>query len=80
MVCPKCGCIDTLGTPDSVTNVDRNEKYRKRKCTICNHIVYTVETVVEKTEEFSHNWNNYHRSTIRKRRIKNETSDLVSDS
>lgn len=51
MNCPECkkGKLRCLGT---VTNFKENEIYRKRGCTRCNYLTYTVEYDVVVNESF----------------------------
>lgn len=61
MNCPKCKST-RLGVMDSVHNRDANETYRKRKCTECGKIFYTVEFEAAYDELFAKDWNSNHRS------------------
>jgi transcriptional regulator NrdR family protein len=60
MTCPNCnGKVRVVDN----TSVDaRNEDYRKRKCTVCGHIFYTVEFEVECDESLKQDWVNYNRA------------------
>lgn len=49
MVCPKCeGKVSVI---DVRHDQGSNETYRQRKCTVCQHIFYTVEFEVETNDK-----------------------------
>ena len=60
MYCPKCNgeakVIDTVG------NLEDKEVYRKRKCTVCGHVIYTVEIEVQQSNQFKIRWYSHHRT------------------
>lgn len=59
MTCPNCnGKVRVV----DCTDVDpRNEIYRKRKCTVCGHIFYTVEFEVDYDDSLKQDWVKYNR-------------------
>lgn len=63
MVCPKCG--EKLKVVDSANTSD--EILRKRKCTKCEHTLYTIEYEVENDEPFNKQWTKYNRAYVRYR-------------
>jgi transcriptional regulator NrdR family protein len=65
MKCPECGGKTTVA--DSTRSDD--EVMRKRKCLSCGRFTYTIEYEVEYGENFSKQWNKFHRSAIRKRQL-----------
>jgi transcriptional regulator NrdR family protein len=69
MICPKCK--EKTKVIDISHNDSDNEEYRRRKCTACEHIFYTVEYEVEYDEYVREvfNRNNRH-NYIKKRRKK----------
>lgn len=63
-MCPKCG-----GKSDSfaiVHNKKDNETYRKRRCSECGHVFFTVEFDVKPTKRLLRDW--FLNSKSRKRR------------
>lgn len=52
MICPACG--GKLEVVDTVRNTE--DVYRRRKCTACNRLVYTLESEVEPDAAFRNNW------------------------
>lgn len=59
MACPKCG--GDAKVIDTVSNFEDEEFYRKRKCTDCGHIIYTIEIEVLETKRFKPRWYANHR-------------------
>lgn len=57
--CPKCGG-GTIVT-DTVWNEQEQERYRRRKCTKCNHVFFTVEFEIVDNDRFRRDWNKCHR-------------------
>jgi len=71
MKCPKCGAqakvIDVADVPEN------QEKYRKKVCTECEHVFYTVEFEAEVNESFkklyiehSRKYKNNHNQALRR--------------
>lgn len=60
MVCPKCGC-NKISVKDSVKNITYNEIYRRRACSDCGHIFYTVEFEAEYNQRFKDEWKQHSR-------------------
>ena len=56
MFCPKCGSMTKI--LDTRYNKLDGEAYRHRKCTLpgCDHKFYTVEFIVEATDDFAVTW------------------------
>lgn len=52
MVCPECN--GKLRVIDMVR--DTQDVYRRRKCTVCNRLIYTLESEVEPSAEYRNNW------------------------
>ena len=69
MVCPKCNS-NTIRVLDIVHNKEKNETYRKRKCTKCGHIFFTKESQEERTAEFLDLWSCNHRGKTTKKNNK----------
>lgn len=63
MKCPKC--MGKLTVTD--TTYVNNDIYRRRKCTVCGNILYTIEFVVEYDDMFKKEWNKNHRSNKSKK-------------
>ena len=65
MNCPKCGgnvkVIDNAHTP-------QNEIYRRRRCSACKHIFYTLEFEVEYNDQVKKEWNEFVRTSKHKRK------------
>jgi transcriptional regulator NrdR family protein len=59
MKCPKCN--GKVRAVDSVHVEPRNEIYRKRKCTVCGHIFYTIEFEVDHDNALKRDWAKYYR-------------------
>lgn len=49
IVCPKCG-IKTRNA-DTIPDEGNNEIYREKTCYLCGHVFYTLEFVIEDTEQ-----------------------------
>lgn len=65
MKCPNCeGDVKVI---DTVKNTDTNEIYRKRKCSVCGHVFFSIEFEVEQDERFKQEWlEHYRHKTPRK--------------
>lgn len=71
MTCPKCN--GRLLVTDNAHNDEMNETYRRKKCTNCEHVIYTTEFEVDYDENFQKEWCKNYRSY--KRYVKKE--DLI---
>lgn len=65
MKCPKCNS-KTIVT--DVRHPQSDENLRRRKCTACERIFYTIEYEVEMTGEFIERWSRSDRPRNRKKR------------
>jgi transcriptional regulator NrdR family protein len=54
MVCPDCS--GKLTVVDTVR--DEDDVYRRRKCTVCGRLVFTLESEVEPNAAYRSNWLN----------------------
>lgn len=70
LVCPRCG--EDAKVVDNVNNFFDDEVYRKRKCTDCGHIIYTVEREVQISKQFLDRWNKHHRQSYTRKKHKKE--------
>lgn len=62
-MCPKCGSVaDTI---DSVFNPKHKELYRKRRCSKCGHVFFTVEFEAVHNKRFMRDWFIFHKSRIK---------------
>ena len=61
MNCPGCGS-NKIRVIDVVHNNKRNETYRKKKCTECKNVFYTIEVKANIVPEFLDDWSNNHRA------------------
>ena len=68
IACPKCGAPASV--KDVVMNTDDNEQYRKKECTECGHVFFTLEFEVEADDCLLENWYAHHRDTARRRKNK----------
>lgn len=66
--CPKCNSKSYV--LDTVTNPDDNETYRKRECTECGNVFFTLEMIVDADSCLLENWYRYSRDTIRREKNK----------
>lgn len=66
MTCPKCGGKVRVAYTEH--NTETNETYRQRKCTECNYIFYTTESITEETPSFRKNWVKYNYAYMRYRK------------
>lgn len=73
LACPRCG--GDAKVVDTVNNFFDDEVYRRRKCTDCGHIVYTVEREVQMSEQFLDRWNEHHRQTLHRKKLKKESNN-----
>ena len=65
MTCPKCGGKVRV----IMTNYgDDNEVYRRRACTVCDHIFHTVEYEVEWNDALHEQWLNSERARTNRSR------------
>ena len=62
ILCPKCGGKKTH-IFDNAFNPETNESYRKRRCTECSHVFFTVEFEVEATDPLKADFWKHHRLT-----------------
>lgn len=60
MICSKCG--GSVGVTDVNHNVERNETYRRRKCKVCGHVMWSIEFEVDNDENFREQWNAHDRA------------------
>ena len=56
---------------DSAHNPEENETYRRMRCPICAHVLYTVEYEVIVTKRFTEDWNAFHRNYLNYKERKN---------
>lgn len=59
MTCPNCQ--HKTEVKDVVTDIDRNEIYRKRRCPNCGRAFYTIEFEIVFDEDVHEIWQKYHR-------------------
>lgn len=69
MNCPECGSDQTT-VRDNVRVDDHNIMLRKYFCITCEHVFFTVETIISKTPGFRKMWYENHRTTLRDREKK----------
>lgn len=64
--CPECG--GATRSVDNVLDRDNNEVYRQKSCLNpdCGYFFYTVEFVVESSQELIETWNKHRRSKQRR--------------
>jgi len=66
MTCPRCN--HKVVVADSVHNPATNETYRKRKCTTCGHVFYTIEFEVDCDDTFKDIWKRNYRISERRKK------------
>lgn len=54
MNCSKCNSKTVVF--DGAYVPDTNERYRKRRCTKCDHVFFTVEFEVDDTDDVKETW------------------------
>lgn len=59
MTCPKCA--GKLLVVDTVQNKDDNETYRRKVCSSCGEVIFTMEFAVERDEQFRAIYQKYYR-------------------
>jgi transcriptional regulator NrdR family protein len=76
MKCPVCGADSRI--IKNLANSD-NDTFRLRQCRECSNTFYTIEFVIEDTDQFKHEWNkllakerNYYRQLSQGRNPKND--------
>ena len=69
MICPICnGDVYVI---DTVHNEEQGELYRRRKCTGCGRMTYSIEYEVEWNDKFKKQWTKWHRCYADKRNVNN---------
>lgn len=65
MKCPKCKA--DVRVLDGV-KIPENKQYRLRACKRCAHQFYTIETIIDPSQEpeFVENWHAYHRKRLKR--------------
>ena len=78
MKCPDCGGL--LRGADILHIAENNENFRRRICTKCGKVVYTVEFEVEPDERFRKEWSTYASSRNKRyRRSKTKKEEPRND-
>lgn len=69
MNCPKCNCKTRV---TDVAHTDNNETYRRKRCSECGHVFFTIEFEADKDDAFWEDWQKFNRSYIKRRQEREE--------